>query len=59
MKSSEFHKLVKANGWELIRSTGSHYIYNKGDTVYPVPWHGSKEIGTGLEKKMRKEMGLK
>lgn len=59
MKSSEFHKLVIANGWVKIRSEGSHYIYKKGDRIYPVPWHGAKEVGTGLEKKMRREMGLK
>lgn len=59
MKSSEFHKLVKANGWVKIRSEGSHYIYKKGTRTYPVPYHGAKEMGTGLEKKIRREMGLK
>ncbi len=58
MKSSEFHKLVRANGWEVLRQTGSHVIYIKGTRVYPVPYHGSKELGRGLEKKIRKEMGL-
>lgn len=59
MKSSEFHKLVKANGWVYVKAEGSHYIYKKGSRLYPVPWHGAKEVGKGLEIKMRKEMGLK
>ena len=59
MKTTEFHKLVRANGWEVLRQTGSHIIYKKGSKTYPVPYHGAKKLGTGLEKKMRKEMGLK
>ena len=41
MKSSELHRLVVQNGWELER-------------VY----HGSKEVGKGIEKKIKKEMEL-
>ena len=59
VKTTEFHKLVQANGWEIIRQSGSHVIYRKGLAIYPVPYHGAKELGNGLEKKMRKEMGLK
>ena len=56
---TEFHKLVRENGWTVLRQTGSHVIYKKGSVIYPDPYHGAKELGTGLEKKMRKEMGLK
>mgnify|MGYP002516956554 FL=1 len=59
MKTTEFHKLVRENGWTVLRQTGSHVIYKKGSVIYPVPYHGAKELGTGLEMKMRKEMGLK
>jgi mRNA interferase HicA len=59
MKSSEFHRKVKRNGWVHIRTDGSHYIYEKNGRTYPVPYHGPKEIGKGLEMKMSKEMGLK
>ena len=59
MKTTEFHKLVRENGWTILRQTGSHVIYKKGSVIYPVPYHGAKELGTGLEEKMRKEMGLK
>lgn len=30
MKYDEFHDLVKSNGWEKLRQTGSHVIYRKG-----------------------------
>jgi len=59
MKSSEFHRKVKKNGWIHIRTDGSHYIYEKDGRTYPVPYHGAKEMGEGLRLKMVKEMGLK
>ena len=58
MKSSELHRKVKRNGWIHIRTDGSHYIYEKGGRTYPVPYHGAKEVGKGLENKIIKEMGL-
>lgn len=58
MKYSELHRKVKKAGWTHIRTEGSHYIYSKGGKNYPVPFHGSKEVGHGLVKKIIKEMGL-
>ena len=59
MKSSEFHRLVKRNGWVLLKAEGSHYIYEKNGVKYPVPFHGPKELGKGLEIRMKKQMKLK
>jgi mRNA interferase HicA len=59
MKSSEFHRKIKKNGWRHIRTDGSHYIYEKEGRTYPVPCHGAKEIGEGLRKKIVKEMDIK
>lgn len=59
MKSSELHRIILRNGWIAIRQTGSHVIYEKGDKIYPVPFHGSKEIYKPLELKIKREMGLK
>jgi len=33
------------------------YMRKNGRT-YPVPYHGAKEIGKGLELKIKKELGL-
>lgn len=60
MKYDDFHNLVKMNGWKVLRHNGtSHVIYTKNRKTYPVPYHKGKELGKGLEKKIRKEMGLK
>ena len=58
MKSSELQKLILSNGWRIVRQTGSHVIYEKDGIRYPVPFHGSKEVGHGIEKKIKREMGL-
>jgi mRNA interferase HicA len=58
MKSSELHRLIRRNGWRHIRTEGSHYIYEKNGRKYPVPFHGTKEIGEGLRKKILKEMEI-
>ncbi len=58
MKSSELQKLILSNGWRIVRQTGSHVIYEKNGIRYPVPFHGSKEVGRGIEKKIKREMGL-
>jgi len=60
MKSSELHRKIRRNGWTFLRAEGtSHYIYEKDGKTYPVPFHGAKEVGKGLERKITKEMGLK
>lgn len=59
MKSSEFIQKAKKNGWKLVRQgKGSHEIYEKNGKQVVIPNHGSKELGKGLEQKLRKEMGL-
>jgi predicted RNA binding protein YcfA (HicA-like mRNA interferase family) len=59
MKSSELNKLILRNAWKVVRQSGSHIIYEKNDIHYTVTFHGSKEVGKGLEMKIKKEMGLK
>ncbi|MFD2539768.1 type II toxin-antitoxin system HicA family toxin [Sphingobacterium chuzhouense] len=34
-------------------------MYEKDGRTYPVPYHGSKEMGEGLHKKIMKDLGLK
>jgi predicted RNA binding protein YcfA (HicA-like mRNA interferase family) len=59
MKSSMLHRKILRNKWKLIKAEGSHYIYEKDQHRYPVPYHGSKEIGMGILHKIVKEMKLK
>ena len=60
MKYDALHKMVLANGWIELRQNGtSHIIYKKGNRTYPVPYHRGREVGKGLECKIKKDMGLK
>ena len=58
MKYDEIHRLIRQFGWEVVRQTGSHVIYRKGQKTYPVPYHQGKELGKGLERTIKKEMHL-
>jgi len=54
------HKLIRRNGWRILRQSGtSHIVYEKDGKTYVAPYHGSKEVPTGTEKAIRKDMELK
>lgn len=42
----------------LRQGKGSHEIYIKDGVEIVIPNHGAKELGKGLELKLKKEMGL-
>ncbi len=56
---SALHRLIQRNGWVIIRSSRSHYIYEKDGRRYPVPFYGVQEVNEGLRKRIAKEMDLK
>jgi predicted RNA binding protein YcfA (HicA-like mRNA interferase family) len=61
MKSSELIRILKKDGWIVMRQKGSHMIMqhpNKPKQL-TVPNHGSQEVGTGLASKILKDAGLK
>lgn len=41
-----------------MKSSELHKLIKKNGWSYSVPFHGTKEIGKGIEHKIRKEMGL-
>lgn len=53
-KGKDLVKEFERDGWQLDRVSGSHHIMRKGDKTVSIPVHGAKELGTGLEKKLRK-----
>ena len=59
---NENHKRrLKKRGWHWIKGEGdgSHRIYeDKNGIRYPVPYHGAKEMGEGLRKKIIRDMEL-
>ncbi|WP_082216474.1 type II toxin-antitoxin system HicA family toxin [Dyadobacter psychrophilus] len=58
MKYSEFHRIIRRNGWLLVRTRGSHCIYRKGSITYAVANHGSKEMAEPTRLAAIKIMGL-
>ncbi len=61
MKSSELIRILKKDGWIIIRQKGSHMImlHSEKANQLTVPNHGSQEVGTGLANKILKDAGLK
>jgi mRNA interferase HicA len=60
VKYNELIRILKSDGWFVIRQTGSHLIMKHQIKIGKVncPNHGSKEIGKGLAIKILKEAGL-
>lgn len=68
MKYSEFHRIIRSNGWQYVRSSGSHYFYEKtiisgNKTIIlkspPIPFHGADEMPKGIAIKITRQMELK
>jgi mRNA interferase HicA len=58
MKYAEVHKRIRKAGWKYVKAEGSHYLYEKDGRVYPVPFHGSKEMSEGVRFKIFKDMDI-
>jgi len=61
MKFSELIRILKQNGFELIKEKGSIRYYSKSgcDKLIRVDYHGSKEVPTGTCHAVLKAAGLK
>lgn len=59
MSGKELIKLLKKQGWELDRISGSHNIMVKDDKTLSVPVHGNRDLPTGLLHRLMKEGELK
>ena len=61
MKFSELYRLLIKDGWYPVSQSGSHVKlkHEEKPGIIIFPNHGSQEVGKGLEKKIRKDAGLK
>ncbi|MFN5889172.1 MAG: type II toxin-antitoxin system HicA family toxin [Bacteroidota bacterium] len=61
MKCSELYQLLLSHGWVPISQKGSHIKLKHPNHTNQIifPNHGSKEIGKGLEQKIKKSAFLK
>lgn len=58
MKDKDLLKLLKKNGWTVVRINGSHHVLQKNGKTIVVPIHG-KDVPIGLLNSILKEAGLK
>lgn len=58
MKDKDLLKLLKKNGWQLARISGSHHVLQKDGKIISLPMHG-RDVPTGLLNQILKESGLK
>ncbi|MDD2183678.1 type II toxin-antitoxin system HicA family toxin [Kingella sp. SNUBH-2017] len=60
MKYSEFKRWLLSQGVEFTnQKRGSHQLIRFEGKTSVFPNHGSKEIGTGLVNKIKRDLGLK
>ena len=59
MKGKDIIKVLEKNGWQSLRTKGSHVRMGKGVLRTTVPMHGSKDIGQGLLRAIEKQTGVK
>jgi mRNA interferase HicA len=59
VKSSEFKRWLAAKGATFKSGKGSHLKIELNGKSSVMPMHKSKEIGTGLVAKIKKDLGLK
>ena len=61
MKCSELYRLLIKDGQYPVSQRGSHVKmkHNVKSGIIVFPNHGSQELGKGLEKKIKKDAGLK
>ena len=56
----KIEKIIVADGWNLIRINGSHYLYKKAgcDSVLVISNHNGKDLSIGVVKNLEKMTGL-
>lgn len=59
LKYSEFRRWLEQQGAMFIPGKGSHFHVTLNGKTAMFPYHGSKEIGTGLVRKIKKDLNLK
>jgi len=60
MNAHELRRWLKKQGctFENHRGGSGHVTVRRGDRKSQLPMHGKKELGTGLVRKIKKDLGL-
>ena len=59
MTSAERKRWLEQQGCSFEPGKGSHLKVRLGNRSTVLPMHGRKEIGKGLEQRIKKDLGLK
>ena len=59
MTSAELKRWLEQHGCSFEAGKGSHLKVRLGNRSTVLPMHGKKEIGKGLEQRIKKDLGLK
>lgn len=59
MNGKQVIKYLKAAGWTLARTRGSHHLMEKDGKTVPVPVHGTTALKIGTLKSIEKETEVK
>jgi mRNA interferase HicA len=59
VKTNEFRRWLAHQGAVFKTGKGSHQKVYLNGRMSVLPMHGSKELGTGLVEKIKKDLGLK
>jgi mRNA interferase HicA len=51
-------RALRRNGWQHIRTRGSHQTWSRGSINVTVPVHAGKDLGRGLLSALLKQAGL-
>ena len=58
LKSREILTILFKNGFEKIRTSGSHIRLIKGNNLVTVPFHASKTVPKGTLKSIIRQSGI-
>lgn len=58
MTGKDVIKILKNNGWEVLRVSGSHHRMGMNGLRTTVPVHGSRDLGKGLLAEIERQTGV-
>jgi predicted RNA binding protein YcfA (HicA-like mRNA interferase family) len=58
MNGKQVIKTLQANGFTVVRISGSHHILSNGTVKVTVPVHGSADLKIGTLKAIAKQSGV-
>ena len=59
MNGKQVIRILKDQGWEVLRVEGSHHRLGKGPLRTTVPVHAARDLGKGLIKAIERQTGVK